>query len=658
MDRFSVHPKQRWTTYTVTQMTDVIDNGIFKVSDVGDDTVDSFEMERKLSKTDSKVEIKFKLDTNGTMTHTYDKFQIMLIGETQSNYIMLKVSDFNDSDYYTTEILFTASDAGSGKNKTMSGDERIYDNEWYILKISYDLFESETKFRLSFMNGTKVFDYYWYELRTEDWTPSLFTEMKTGLTIRGWCRTGGQQIIYRIDYINAPFKERDWKQTIDGSASDADWLSESPLGVLVQDDLSAEDSEWQIVVPELDSVSGTMFHGGGFFDSGDSSYFSVVLYGMDGDDGDMHKVAEVRLNKQYSGPSGVNFSLLDGNGNVEDEYTHGTIAYTPKTEFSISLVEDRSIVEISGRCWQDHADEDAFGDVYASIDVSDHVDDPSSEFVVRTYYYSNFDYDFEFVMKFEEFGWLERNIFEDIGRGLGLELLFLLAGIFPALFRFLASIFKVVGDAIILAIEALEPFFSVIRDAVKDLEEFLTAIGTAIGEIADDIWASIGDALDFIIDAIEAILDELILIIGDILNEVFIVLGTLISVIVEFIADIIFWIWAELGLPDVLAIIDLFLTPVFTIVTGFPAFIIDFSTLLTLFVMLILGFYWFWLIFLAFAEKGFNVFAGFGEMVNRLFTFYNFSFLGIGPVPFPIALIFIPFTYFMVIPSGSVFAIW
>ena len=65
------------------------------------------------------------------------------------------------------------------------------------------------------------------------------------------------------------------------------------------------------------------------------------------------------------------------------------------------------------------------------------------------------------------------------------------------------------------------------------------------------------------------------------------------------------------------------------------------------------------MLFLSFAEEGFELFAGFSNFIDRLFVIYNISFAGFGPIPIPIALFFIPMTYFMIIvPSGSIFAIW
>jgi len=74
--------------------------------------------------------------------------------------------------------------------------------------------------------------------------------------------------------------------------------------------------------------------------------------------------------------------------------------------------------------------------------------------------------------------------------------------------------------------------------------------------------------------------------------------------------------------------------------------------------IVIISLYWVWLIFLAFAQEGFDPFAGLAEFFGRLLTTIPIPIPIVGSIPFPIAIFFIPLTYFLILPPESVFAIW
>jgi len=648
IDSFSVHPAQRWPYYATSGITDVIDKGILVVTDVGDGTSDGCYMIRYLQKTDDKIEMRFKIDTNG-YADTWDYYKFIIAGEDANNYFMLHLTDFNDSNYYDTEIEYTSLTGGGARSTDLNGSERFFDNEWYIFKVTFNILESKMRFRLSFDNGTSVFNYIWQELKPgQGHTPSLFGQQNLEIRVSMAGATNGVTNIFYTDYIKAPFVEAYWEQTTDGA--DADWLQEQPLGVVVQDDILGEWSVWEVTVPDLDVVSGIMFNGGAIFASSadKEASIAVAIFGVDADDGDLHEVGRIKLQKNY-GSYSTNYSIIEGGTTLGDSYIHATIAYTPRAEFSMALVDDRELLEIKGRCYHDHSDEDSFGDIYGLIEVGDYVDDPSNEFVIRVAYYCDFTADLEFSMNFEEFAFVHKDIFADIGRAIGNLISSFFEFIFIGLFKFLATIFKVVGELIIAAVDALAPLLTGLATWLNDIWTVIEEItGWATG-ILNDILSAFADIGQIIWIYFENLVSDLAIWLQDILDLVIPTLlsflGTIITSILEFGWAFWYGLWAAVGLEGVFEIGDLLFTGFLQFITGLPQFINDWVAFLvgisSLFA--VLGFIWIFIFPIALGNDVSGYFDG------LIFTASFDITLGISALGFKVPIpIFIPWSLIVI----------
>ena len=215
---------------------------------------------------------------------------------------------------------------------------------------------------------------------------------------------------------------------------------------------------------------------------------------------------------------------------------------------------------------------------------------------------------------------------------------------------------------------AFEVAIGLVETAIATLE---TAIETVIGTLQDALEIAIGlvtDAIDGLWTALIAILDDVIaallalaedaaeLILG-ILDFLFVLLLDSIELIIALITAAVFWIWDAVGLPDLLALLDLFLTYVVDIVAGIPDFIVtmmEFVALIGSFIFVL----WFgWAFFLP--VLSFDIGEMVSEWINRCFAnIFPWDLLGFH-IYIPQGLVMLPLLYFVVLaPSGGIFAIW
>ena len=581
IDSFDIHPRNRWDITDTRFDYITCADSLLNLTEVGDYIADSISLKRKLAKDDDKIEIRFKFESNATTTFTANGLKIGLYPSV-TEWVWLDITNINSTDAKTT-LTYRAINAAS-QELVLSGDEKLKPDYWYLLKLDYDFLRSKIKFKVYFENNTKVFDYDWQDI--SEYMPAIFNSPKvwaylqvSGIGDGDWNPT----TTVLFDYVKAPFAENIWEQSTVGS--DTDWLQEQPLGVRVQDDILGEYSIWDLTVPRLDVVSGTMFNGGAIFTSVNDveASISIAILGVDANDGDLHEVGRIKLRKQYGGTA-MNFSITKGGSISIDEYLHGTIAFTPRAEFSLSLIDERSLLEIKGRCWPDHTDEDSFSDVFGVIDVADYVDDPSTEFVIRTSYYCDFTADIEFSMNFEEFGFVARDIFADIGRAIGNLITGFFEFIFVGLFRFLAGIFRIIGELIIAAVNALQPFLTIISDAIDTLwtiadeiagwaSGILTDIFNEFANIGEHIWTwfegIISDVADWMYDILELVIPALL---G--------FLETIVTGLLELAWVLWYGMWAAVGLEGIFEIGDVLFTGIAQFITGLPTLINDWMSFL------------------------------------------------------------------------------
>lgn len=568
IDSMDVFPSNRWSV-TNNGFTAEISAGLLNMSDVGDGTDDFFQINRDLRDLNGKIEVRFKVSVNESSADFQDSFYIKLLDSSGTFEASLLIEVLQNNAISTTSLRMTQAVSGFSQ-KGVDVDERVFEDLWYVFRIDYDLLKTECRFRLFFDNNTKVFDYDYFDI---DPINRLGIFAQTDLVLRIQSRSKGVTVINFVDYVQAPFKEREWKQ-ID-TPSDSDWLVDSWGNARVQDNID-DSSGWQLVVPYLDTVTATIFTNTSDNDvfisgaAGDRVTWFFRIFAVDGDDGDLHELFEVTIGffEIIANTFRVDFGLQFGGVTLAQgafDFTSNYTSISPRVAFSVGLTEDRSEAVMNTRLSLNGTFRDAI-DFSAGGSVSGIATDPSQEFLLRFSYDAELDADVEWFAFLDDFGLKERGIFSDwfIANAPGalenvatavasgddiLTILFrwlgdLLANAFGFVGDLLVDTFGFVGDLIISALEALEPFLTIISDAITGLVDLFVAA------------------------------------VGDFIDEVIIVLLSILADLTDVIVGIVFFIWDALSLPDILAVFDTLLVGFGQAVAGFGQFVTDINNLI------------------------------------------------------------------------------
>lgn len=614
IDSFDVHPANRWVE-TSTGFDSEVSNGLLNFTDAADGSTDVGTITRGLRDLDGKIEVRFLLNISADGDSFANEFRVILSGtpDRSDNFVFFRVANLKSEDFSATETLF-GFDIDSGERKiSLSGDERVHDNTWYVLKIDYNILKSTVRTRLSFDNGSKVFDYDYSDLQAlygDTFRLDFFRSTEMTLQIYSSSRTNLTTSTYLIDYIKAPFKEREWTQS--DTPGDADWLQDAYSLAYVQDDID-DTSGWILDVPSLDVVSGSLImdwsdrETGNFVDE-DTASMKFELYGIDADDGDIHLLVNVGIAMEYDTPNTqmvVFFTISDHIGVIFIETWIDVTPWVlhPRLDYVFTLAEDRSRVDVRVRVLPDAEGTD-FKDFVAAIDVADSTTDPSQEFLLLFSYLADFTGDVELTMLIEDFGFTGADIFADIIKGIVDPIGNFLSSIFTIAFKFLAGIFRIVGDLITAAISfattIIETAIGLVITAVEavttELGNILTELGLLAAAIATEVWDGIGDALDFITEAItdlatqiwtevsafvDDILDELLTalaivaeeaatVVFDVLEFLIVLVLDIIDGVINFVIEATFFIWDLLGLPDLILIYDTVIVGLIQVATSTP----------------------------------------------------------------------------------------
>lgn len=468
-------------------------------------------------------------------------------------------------------------------------------SEWVRGKLEYNVLKSILKITITWDNTSRVFRQVFpggftvgsgripalFEIGI---APTIFVSTYTEPT--SW-----QQL--NLDFIKAPFKERDWVQTT--APSDPDWVQDSHFFAMLQNNVSGlEKSEWDLNVIGLDSVSAVLKIDQSNYTTWDASaQVSAIfeLYGVDADDGERQILTSIQLTLGSSGPT----LLLSVDDGTDSFFLFSESSLTnPMVRFSISTVDDRSKILVNIRAFKDDADETDFKDGAYVIDLADRMDVPSNEFIIRSKYLAVFlrgatDVD-KLLMETLDFGLVERDIFGDIANAVVAPIGNFLADLFIGVFRFIGDIFRIVGDAIgfvfsvaISALQvALEAAISLVTAAVVALQTALeTAIGLvtaaveAIGTLIDSAISALGTLLETAIDLVTDAIDAVFGLIGDVLDTIGDIFDLIVSFIPDLLTAIVSWVEDEL-IPGVISFMfeiwDLVWTPILNLV-GLKSFV-------------------------------------------------------------------------------------
>lgn len=459
-------------------------------------------------------------------------------------------------NFFRTELLFKSE--GSSKSIGLSGNERIQNNTWYTVRITYDLFRSEFDIKATLDNGTKIFD---HDLPFIDpGFADIFSVDSLFLFLFNRVNTNGIFSEFLTDFIDASFKEKEWTQTT--TPVDSDWLSDSVAGVIVNDDVS-EFSEYEIVIPNLDSISGELaaeIDNTANFAAGDSFLTFIRIFGVDGDDGGLHEIMRITLDQDDDGVGSKTSTISFALGGVFAAST-GNVAVANdiiSCDFSISLSNDRSKVNMEAVSTDNVGTDKQWAfDRLVSTDTTD----PSQEFVIKIRYQVAFTGNVEYIAKLNGFTQTERDIFSDLFLPVAQGVLDIVFGIITSVLitigRFWAVIQRIVGDIIVagitLALGILEAALTVaialVEVAIETMEAALE-VAIALVEVAIE---ALEPFLTLIGDAINALWTLFITSAFDILEAILITLLTLLSEAIDFITELVFFAWDALSFPDVLA---------------------------------------------------------------------------------------------------------
>lgn len=564
IDSWTVHPASgRWAFVEDTGLTDTIDNGILNITDTGDGTLDRYRIERELKTLDDSFEIRFRIKFYGSgFISNNDIFSVSLAGGTDlsdGNFI-LYCNEMNNTGFFEdTSISYKAV---SGTTYTYDFDDdtgSVVNNTWYTLKVDYDLLRSKIQFELLANGSNRLWKVDEEDIVDPDDLPLLFAKEKVRITITARDKSLNNEFVFNIDYIEASFKEKEWEQV--DTPGDADWLADSWDAAYVQDDI-ADRSEYELVVPYLDKVSGIIVNikTGTLLSASEDIFVRFRLLAVDGDDGDVHEVFELRADFSVNpGPDQYAEVLIQADESTvfTDQPTAGD-ADEIKLGFTITLDEDRSkaVLKIEFLFDNDPTATTEDSSFVYEIAIAACADDPSTEFKLEMSYAYTMTTNIFGKAYLSQFNAYERNLFDDLFgwipdlvEGLFAWFLESLGLIFVILFRFLADIWKVVGEAIVAGIGG---FMALLEVAIDALAPLLTSIAG---------WLS--DVVDAVVALVVGIGDYLLTLIGDFVDGAITFLLTIISDLVDLGAGIFFAIWDGLGLPDVLLWFDA-LNDVFT----------------------------------------------------------------------------------------------
>lgn len=600
VDSFDVHPANRWSI-TNNGFTTTVDDSLLNISDTGDGTTDTIEFQRSLRSFDNKLVTRFLFNSNGTSTDGFSTFELGLTGGSGKIY-WIEIRNIQEDT--TTRTFLRFHDTVSGVSTTeLTGAEALISGFWYILTIKFDILKSTIIFEMDFDNGTSVWDFSNIDLSTTQ-RPIIFDSQEILARIKMFTKADNQTNWLTIDYINAPFKERDW--TNNDVPGDADWVENAKTFGLVTGAVAAETSEWRLTVPFLDTVGGTMTLNStdnSLIGSGELFLCGVRVYGVEADDGSLTELLGfyMQIIELAPSPQQIVFVIVEGNNwltvNTFKLINQTDLSLSPSANFLFGLSDDRDtlILKVSatpgdGSNWEP----------VATRDVSDIMTLASQEFVIETFFAATMiQADNEYSMVIENLNVILRTNYESLegdlmpivatgGPGSSIRggegpPVGLLESIFISVGNFIASIFRVVGDLIINAVTIgtalLATGLTLIETAVNALGSILGDILTEVTAIAVAIVGDIQDALDNLVIDIALILTDL----GTLLTDI----GTIITSLAtlagdiwtDFIASItaivtallgallvavetlwnifvgiVFFIWDALALPDVLAI--------------------------------------------------------------------------------------------------------
>jgi hypothetical protein len=504
IDSFDVHPDSgRWDVTNAGIGSVTVDDSTLIMVDTGDGTTDTITLERGLRAFDGSVTYRFWVDSSGT--GVTDSLRLGLSSGSDTLYLDVRPIS---SDSVGAVIIYE--DHLGGTESKSLGADKLAPETWYILRIDYDLFQSEIRLRLYFDNQTRVSSHHWYDVNAQDY-PALFgkTEINAYIHMKTWA--SAVTTTTKIDYVNAPFKEREWKHTT--VAGDADWtVDETFEAVEFQDTIAAEYNMWQLNVPYLDLVSGMLrvsLDDHAVLDNLDGAHMEVNVYCVDANDGDLHNAFAATIDIYRSGANFYNaLSVKIDSVTVESEIRNDANIDDLWLSFALATREDRSIYGVHVYWGWDVTDQTASENFVYDHPVASVADSPSQEWVIEFEYYVNMAADTEGKMWVESFQEIHRESMREMN----------------------------IQDAID---KQPDHYYSNAWNPFEGIQRALDEFIMALGNILANAW--------------NGIIQPIITILQTFISDLFDFLFSLASDVLEFMIDVAFYWWDAANAPDVLA---------------------------------------------------------------------------------------------------------
>ena len=550
------------------------------------------------------------------------------------------------------------------------------------VKIKYNLEGSYFTIEVDYDSYDRVFKADWTDEFTTTGVPVMFSLAHIDLFANLNVQYYGSMEVW-IDYINAKYEEREWKQIT--GPNDTDWITDTQFSAQSDGPISSgTGSEFQLIVPKLDVVSGKLYSNvssnvGGIGDG--FANISFTIYGVVATTGVYSSLVSLNLYYYYDNINGNDhyyFALNQSSTKIQ-EYDAcyacmggGSAAtMSPATlSFSIGLTNDRKTVHVNalGGTSESNLLNNYLLSYNKTLDSS-----LSDEFVLDIRYYMKYGDNAPVQLQLQELDFKQRDIFADIYNAVVSPITDVLGGLFAGLFsfigdifvtigRFLATIFKVVGDAIVSgltavlttlqtaltsalsalqsalssAINALAPIISAVADTITGvLSPLLDNIIDFLSSLANDIWNSfinfMGDVIDQIANLLTQLWNDVIL---PIINYILGIINTIIDGIIagaSYLLDQLLDLM-PFGIGDfVRNFTNLNISNVFQTIFDTINWIL---TLSAVWLIIVLGFYQFVLPFLKNIDEPGNAI---NDMLHNMFSLHGMDFTtGLGNLTVPI----------------------
>lgn len=488
-DTFDVHPANRWSELS-GGVSASVDGSLLVLSDTGDGSSDYYAIRRELRDLEGTVWTRFMYETNSDDTHESDQIVIEFRADSATDF-QLRIDNIKDQENDTTKLIYWDVDSGS-QTKTLADSEELWDDYWYKVRFDYDYLHSTFRFRAYFDNNTEVFDYIWQQIGSI--TPIGFERpSQLGIRIIHYTRTSSKVLTSYWDYVEAPFKDREWVKTDD--PTDTDWIVEA-VDRAEGDAVSSDTMKWELTIPYLDSYAGTLFIDvNDTLEAGEFAYILAAVHGVTASTGAQVLLIYAALMVENIGGTGDKthgYLAYSPSDTVHQEYkvTQDHSTANPRLGFSFVTQDSRSVIEGKISFWADYqsGNEDNYQD--SSYTYSAGTD--YNEFVVSLKYaVGNLDSGEYFILGADGLSIVERQVFGNRGQplpGTGGGLLGQLS-----LDWFLLP-FTWLGNLLNTAIKGLGEF---LEDPLGAIEN---SIGALIVDFFDLLWTLGSDLADFLID--------------------------------------------------------------------------------------------------------------------------------------------------------------